>query len=93
MILANQKLTEESVERVEELCAFYNCERGEKEIFNLLLDCKLFQTITEKELVMRNYAIQRLTELGFNQEDKIRKVIKWMLDHPVLDADSKIGDK
>ena len=93
MVLVDQKLTKEQVERLKELCAFYECERGELEIFNLLLDAKLFQPISEKDLPLRNYAVQKLTELGFNQEDKIRKAIHWMLEHPVLDVKEKTGDK
>ena len=93
MILEDQKLTNEHVERIEELCNFYACARGETEIFNLMLDGKLFQPIEEKDVPLRNYAIQKLTELGFNQEDKIRESIHWMLTHPVLDAKNKIGDK
>ena len=93
MILENQTITRSQIERIEELDGFYLCDRGEKEIFNLILDSKLLQPITEKDIPLRNYAVQRLTELGFNQEDKIRKVIHWMLEHPVLDAKRKTGDK
>lgn len=93
MILQNQKITKEQVNRIEELCDFYNCDRGEAEIFNLMLDCKLFQPITEKDVPLRNYAIQKLTELGFNQEDKIRKAIHDMLRTPVMDAKNKTGEK
>ena len=93
MILANQKLTEGQVERIQRKCKFYECAEGEIEIFNLMLDAKLFQPITEKDVPLRNYAIQRLTELGFNQEDKIRKAIHEFLRHPVLDVKEKTGDK
>lgn len=93
MILENQTLKKEEVERIERKCDFYRTDEGELEIFNLMLDCKMFQPITEKDVPLRNYGIQRLTELGFNQEDKIRKVIHWMLDHPVLDIKRKTGEK
>ena len=93
MILDNQALTKEQVERIERKNYFYLCDEGEREIFNLMLDCKLFQPITEKDVPLRNYAIQKLTELGFNQEDKIRKAIHEFLMHPVLDADRKTGDE
>lgn len=94
MILEDQKLTKEQVKRIQRKVFFYKCEEGEREIFNLLLDGKLFQPIEEKDVPLRNYAIQKLTELGFNQEDKIRKVIHIMLDMPaVLDEERKIGDK
>lgn len=93
MILENQKLTKEQVERIERKCDFYNCEEGELEIFNLMVDAKLFQVISEKDVPLRNYAIQKLTELGFNQEDKIRKAIHEMLRNPVMDAKKKTGEK
>lgn len=93
MILENQAITMEQVDRIRELDDFYLCDRGEKEIFNLILDSKLLQPITEKDVPLRNYAVQRLTELGFNQEDKIRKAIHWMLENPVLDSKRKTGDK
>lgn len=92
MILEKQTLKKEEVERIEELCDFYRTDRGEMEIFNLMLDCKMFQPISEKDVPVRNLALQKLTELGFNQEDKIRKVIHWMLDHPVLDIKRKTGE-
>ena len=92
MILADEKLTKGQVKRIEELSRFYQCERGESEIFNLIVDAKLLQPISEKEVPLRNYAIAKLTELGFNQEDKIREVIDWMLKHPVLDAKGKTGE-
>lgn len=92
MILANEILTKEQIKRIEDLSRFYQSERGENEIFNLMLDAKMFQPITEADVPLRNYAIQKLTELGFNQEDKIREVIDWMLKHPVLDAKSKTGE-
>lgn len=93
MILANQKMTEAQVKRIERKSLFYATEEGEKEIFNLMLDCKLFQPITEKDVPLRNYAIQRLTEIGLNQEDKIRRVIHEMLSIPVMDVETKLGDK
>ena len=90
MILASQKVTKEQVERLERKMAFYCSDEGEKEIFNLMRDAKLFEICTESDLPLRNYAIAKLTELGFNQEDKIRKVIHEMLLMPaVLDREHK----
>lgn len=90
MILTEQKLPTEQIERVERKMAFYNTPEGELEIFNLIMDAKLFEICTEKDLPLRNYAIAKLTELGFNQEDKIRKVIHDMLQMPaVLDRKHK----
>ena len=92
MILANQKLTKEQIERIERKSDFYACTEGELEIFNLIIDCKLFQPITEKDVPLRNYGIAKLTELGLTQEDKLRKAIHEMLLHPVMDVKKKIGD-
>lgn len=91
MILDDVKFTTSQIERIERKVAFYNTEEGEKEIFNLLVDAKLFEIIrTDEELAVRNYAIAKLTELGFNQEDKLRKVIHEMLQWPaVLDRKHK----
>ena len=93
MVLIDQKIPEKQIERINRKCDFYLCEEGEIEIFNLMLDAKLFQPISEKDIPLRNYAIQKLTELGFNQEDKIRKAIHEFLRHPVLDVKEKTGDK
>lgn len=90
MILQDKKFTTAQIERLERKIAFYNSEEGEREIFNLLVDAKLFDICTAEELPLRNYAIVKLTELGFNQEDKIRKVIHEMLQMPaVLDRKHK----
>jgi len=90
MILENQKIPAEQIDRLERKMAFYNTEEGEREIFNLIMDAKLFEVCTEKDIPLRNYAIVKLTELGFNQEDKIRKVIHDMLQMPaVLDREHK----
>lgn len=93
MILKNHKFTKEQVRRLERKSRFYACDEGELEIFNLIYDAKLFDIIkTEEELAVRNYAIQKLTELGLTQEDKIRKAIHEMLIVPVMDVKHKIGD-
>lgn len=84
MILKEQKLTKENIDRLERKVLFYATEEGEKEIFNLMYDAKLFDVCTVEDLPLRNYAIAKLTELGFNQEDKIRKMIHTMLSWPVV---------
>lgn len=90
MILAEQKFQKETINRLQRKMNFYNCEEGEKEIFNLIVDAKLFEICTAEDLPLRNYAIGKLTELGFNQEDKIRQVIHEMLQMPaVLDMEHK----
>ena len=90
MILVDRKFSKETIERLERKIAFYSQEEGEREIFNLMVDAKLFEICDEKDLPLRNYAIGKLTELGFNQEDKIRKMIHEMLQWPaVLDRKHK----
>jgi len=90
MIFSEQKFTKKQFDYINEKKNFYNSDVGEKEIFNMMLDCKMFQPITEADVPLRNYALQRLTELGFNQEDKVRMVIKYMLNLPaVLDFEHK----
>lgn len=93
MILKEQRLTIAEVDRIERKSGFYATQEGETELFNLMLDCKLFQPIGVEDVPLRNYAIQKLTELGLNQEDKIRKAIHEMLMNPVLDLKAKIGEK
>lgn len=76
MITDKKKFSRKEVERINELEDFYSTDRGEKEIFNLMLDAKLFEIIhTPEELAVRNYAITKLTEIGLNMEFKIRKAI------------------
>lgn len=80
MISDKKYFTIKEVDRIEELSDFYATDRGEKELFNLMLDAKLFDVIkTPEELAVRNYAIAKLTELGLNMEFKIRKAIHEML--------------
>jgi hypothetical protein len=93
MILGDVKFTKGQIETLQEKIDFYSCDRGEKELFNLLVDAKLFDICTEKDLPLRNYAIVKLTELGFNQEDKLRRVIHEMLQWPaVLDMKHKLKE-
>lgn len=91
MITKNTPLKKSQIARMNRKIKFYNCQEGELEIFNLMFDAKMFDVIkTDEELARRNYAIGRLTELGFNQEDKIRKIIHELLSMPaVLDEDGK----
>ena len=91
MITNKSVLRRSQINRMKRKIKFYNCEEGELEIFNLMFDAKMFDVIkTEEELARRNYALGRLTELGFNQEDKIRKVIHELLSMPaVLDEQDK----
>ena len=91
MILADRKISTEQIERIERKLAFYRCEEGEAELFNLMVDAGFFEIIKDTDkLALRNYAVARLTELGFNQEDKIRKAIHEMLYWPaVLDRERK----
>lgn len=90
MVFADEKITKEQFERINRKKNFYNCDEGKKELFNLMLDCKMFQPISEKDVPLRNYGLQKLTELGFNQEDKIRDLINYMLNLPaVLDFEYK----
>jgi len=87
MILKGHKVTKAQVERLERKLAFYSQPEGELELFNLMLDAKLFQPITEKDIPLRNYAIGRLTELGLNQEDKLRKLLHEALEMPAVYTD------
>lgn len=91
MILADIKIPTEQIERIERKLAFYRCEEGEIELFNFMVDAGMFEIINdEKKLALRNYVIARLTELGLNQEDKLRKAIHEMLYWPaVLDRERK----
>jgi len=91
MITIRTQLKKSQIDRIKRKIEFYNCDEGEREIFNLMYDSKMFDVIkTDEELARRNYAIVRLTELGFNQEDKIRKMIHEFLTMPaVLDELNK----
>ena len=84
MILSGQKVTDVQVERLERKLAFYSQPEGELELFNLMLDAKFFREISEKDVPLRNYAVRKLTELGFNQEDKLRKLLHEALNMPAV---------
>ena len=92
MILDSYKLTAEQVERLEKKIEFYNNDEGEKEIFNLMVDARLFEECRPEDLPLRNYAIKKLTELGLNMEFKIRKAIHDMLQQGIPKERIKQGD-
>lgn len=95
MLTNKTPLKRSQIKRMQKKIDFYRCEEGEKEIFNLMLDARMFDVCTEKELPLRNYAMAKLTELGFNQEDKIRKVIHELLAMPAVlnEADKNIDEE
>ena len=92
MILDSQKFTEEQIERLDRKMEFYDSDEGEREIFNLMRDAKLFEECRPEDLPLRNYAIRKLTELGFNMEFKIRKAIHDMLQEHVPAERVRTGD-
>lgn len=92
MIFSGTRLTKEQKERLERKVMFYSTPEGEKEIFNLMVDAKLFDICAEKDLPLRNYAIAKLTELGFNHEDKIRKAIHEMLQWKITGEETDDGN-
>jgi len=92
MILDSQMLTKEQNDRLERKMLFYRTDEGEKEIFNLMRDAKLLESCTPEELPLRNYAIAKLTELGFNMEFKVRKAIHDMLQEHVPEERVGKGD-
>ena len=87
MILKGQAVTKGQVDRLERKLAFYSQPEGELELFNLMVDAKFFSEITEKDVPLRNYALRKLTELGLNQEDKLRKLLHEALQMPAVYSD------
>lgn len=92
MILTKQKFSKKDIEHREHKKAFYDCEEGEIEIFNLMFDGGLFRDIKPEEIPARRLVLARLTEIGLLDEDKIRWMIHKMLhDLPaVMNEDDKI---
>ncbi len=77
----NKKLlNEESIKHRERVRSVYATENGQKELFNLLLDCGLLEVITVDRLATRNWAVKKLEEIGLLDEVVIRRLIKDYFD-------------
>ncbi len=72
----NKLLNEESIKHRERVRSVYATENGQKELFNLLLDCGLLEVITADRLATRNWAVKKLGEIGILDENVIRDMIK-----------------
>ena len=69
-------LNDEAIKHRDRVRGVYSSEDGQKELFNLILDCGLLETIDESRLATRNYAIKKLEEIGILDENVIRGLIK-----------------
>lgn len=69
-------LNEESIKHRERVRSVYATENGQKELFNLILDCGLLEVIDSDRLATRNWAIKKLEEIGILDENVIRGLIK-----------------
>ena len=69
-------LNEESIKHRDRVRSVYATENGQKELFNLLLDCGLLEVIGEERLATRNWAVKKLEEIGILDENVIRGMIK-----------------
>lgn len=69
-------LNEEAIKHRERVRNVYKSEDGQKELFNLILDCGILEVIDESRLATRNYAIKKLEEIGILDENVIRGFLK-----------------
>lgn len=58
---------------------FYNSEEGLRELFNFLLDHKVFDLLTEQDIEVHNLGIKKLEELGLLDEGRVRDMLRTML--------------
>lgn len=73
-------LDDEAIEHRERVRRVYSTPEGQKELFNIILDCGLLQVIDETRLATRNYAIKKLEEMGILDERVIKQMIKSYLE-------------
>lgn len=73
-------LDREAIEHRKRVRRVYASEDGQKELFNMILDCGLLQVIDETRLATRNYAIKKLEEMGILDERVIKGIIKTYLE-------------
>ncbi len=73
-------LDDEAIEHRERVRRVYSSRDGQKELFNMILDCGLLQVIDESRLATRNYAIKKLEEMGILDERVIKQMIKSYLE-------------
>ena len=72
----NKMMNDESIAHRERVRRVYSTPDGQKELFNMILDCGLLQVIDESRLSTRNYAIKKLEEMGILDERVVKNLIK-----------------
>lgn len=73
-------LDDETIAHRERVRHVYASPDGQKELFNMILDCGVLQVIDETRLATRNFAIKKLEEMGMLDERVIRGFIKTYLE-------------
>lgn len=76
----NKLLNDESIKHRDRVRSVYATENGQKELFNLILDCGLLEVIGDERLSTRNWAIKKLEEIGLLDENVVREMIKHYFD-------------
>lgn len=69
-------LNDDAIKHRDRVRCVYSSPEGQKELFNLILDCGLLETIDESRLATRNFAIKKMEEIGILDENVIRGLIK-----------------
>lgn len=72
----NRMMNDEAIAHRERVRRVYSTSDGQKELFNMILDCGILQVIDESRLATRNYAIKKLEEMGILDERVIKNLIK-----------------
>lgn len=83
MIVKQMKLSNADMVHRSNVRSAYNSPEGRAELVRLLTDLGLFREIVPEELPKRNYAIQKLEELGFLDIEMIVDAINWMFTQPL----------
>lgn len=84
MILDSETLTNSQIIFRQDVRNAYNSPDGKRELFRLLTDIGMFRPITAEELPLRNYGIQKLTDLGFLDENVIYDTLCDLFNKPLL---------
>ena len=74
------RFTNERIAHRDRVRKVYSTPEGRQELFNLLVDSKVFSDMNSDRLPLRNYAIKKLEEMGMLDEVIVRHFIDHFFD-------------
>lgn len=90
MICKEKPITETQKARREELKRFYLNNVGM--LWNILIEHSVFTATTEpSQIVMRNWALKHLEDIGILDEVKLKKVIVSLLEMDAVDTEQAVN--